>query len=81
MALYDRIVDHELLVRRLNVTVYRVVDESKASVSPAQQLDIFTDYTELERLEAAEQAALKREKSMQKTILELKESENNCSLS
>jgi len=81
MALYDRIVDHELLVRLLNVTVYRVVDESKASVSPAQQLDIFTDYTELERLEAAEQAALKREKSMQKTILELKESENNCSLS
>ena len=81
MALYDRIVNHELLVRRLNVTVYRVVDESKASVSPAQQLDIITDYTELERLEAAEQAALKREKSMPRTILELKESENNCSLS
>jgi len=72
MALYDRIVDPELLVCRLNVTACRVVDESEVRISPAQQLDIFTDYAELERREAAEQAAMKREKNMQKTILELK---------
>ena len=72
MALYDRIVDPELLVRRLNVTACRVVDESEVRRNSVQQLNIFTDYEELERREAAEQAAMKREKNMQKTILELK---------
>ena len=74
MELYDRIVNPDLLVRRINLTACKVVDESEAkqySVA-GEQLDIFTDYAELERKRAEEKAALEREKNMQKAVLELK---------
>ena len=74
MELYDRIVNPDLLVRRINLTACKVVDESEAkqySVA-GEQLDIFTDYAELERKRSEEKAALEREKNMQKAVLELK---------
>ncbi|MBQ3258759.1 MAG: DNA methylase [Oscillospiraceae bacterium] len=74
MELYDRIVNPDLLVRRINLTACKVVDESEAkqySVA-GEQLDIFTDYAELERKRTEEKAALQREKNMQKAVLELK---------
>jgi len=74
MELYDRIVNPDLLVRRINLTACKVVDEREAkqySVA-GEQLDIFTDYAELERKRTEEKAALQREKNMQKAVLELK---------
>lgn len=74
MELYDRIVNPDLLVRRINLTACKVVDESEAkqySVA-GEQMDIFTDYAELERKRTEEKAALQREKNMQKAVLELK---------
>lgn len=74
MELYDRIVNPDLLVRRINLTACKVVDESEAKQysGAGEQLDIFTDYAELERQRAEEKAALEREKNMQKAVLELK---------
>ena len=74
MQLYDRIVNPNLLVRRINLTACKVVDESEAVTysGSGEQLDIFTDYTELERKRTEEKAALEREKNMQKAVLELK---------
>ena len=74
MELYDRIVNPNLMVRRINLTACRVVDESEAKPysTGGEQLDIFTDYAELERKQAEEKAALEREKNMQKAVLELK---------
>ena len=74
MELYDRIVNPDLLVRRINLTACKVVDESEAKQNSVagEQLDIFTDYAELERKRAEEKAALEREKNMQKAVLELK---------
>ena len=73
MELYDRIVNPDLLVRRINLTACKVVDESDAKTySAGEQLDIFTDYAELERKRAEEKTALEREKNMQKAVLELK---------
>ena len=74
MELYDRIVNPDLLVRRINLTACKVVDESEAKQysDAGEQLDIFTDYAELERKRAEEKAALEREKNMQKAVLELK---------
>lgn len=74
MELYDRIVNPDLLVRRINLTACKVVDESEARIysGDGEQLDIFTDYAELERKRAEEKAALEREKNMQKAVLELK---------
>ena len=50
MDLYDRIIDHNLLVRRIYVTACHVTEESAASEQPAfEQLDLFTDYQALEQ--------------------------------
>lgn len=48
--LYEQIVDQNLLVRRINVTANHVVEETAAPKKPAfEQMDLFTDYAELER--------------------------------
>lgn len=73
MKLYDRIADPNLLVRRINLTACRVVDENEAkATADAEQLDLFTDYEEKERRLAEEEAALEREKNMQKAVIGLK---------
>ena len=73
MELYDRIVDRNLLVRRMYVVANRVMDESsvKAGAEP-EQLELFTDYEALEKEREAEETALNREKNMQKAVLEIK---------
>ena len=73
MELYDRIVDRNLLVRRMYVVANRVMDENsvKAGAEP-EQLELFTDYEALEKEREAEETALNREKSMQKAVLEIK---------
>ena len=73
LGLFDRIVDKKLLVRRVNISANRVVSESSVSTSaPMEQIDLFTDYEELERKQKAEQAALEREKKAQKAIIKLR---------
>ncbi len=73
LGLFDRIVDKKLLVRRVNITACRVASESSVDTSaPMEQLDLFTDYEELERKQQAEQAALEREKKAQQAIIELR---------
>lgn len=73
MELYDRIVDRNLLVRRMYVVANRVMDENsvKTGMEP-EQLELFTDYEALEKEREAEEAALNREKNMQKAVLEIK---------
>ena len=71
--LYDRIVDQNLLVRRVNIVANHVVDE--ASVPKAvtvEQLDLFTDYEAVQAQQAKEDAELEREKKMQHAILKVK---------
>ena len=72
--LYDRIVNSDLLVRHINLTVNHVVDEESAKKhSEPQQLDLFTDYEELQRKQQAEQAALEKERRMQEAQLRIKQ--------
>ncbi|MBQ2868388.1 MAG: DNA methylase [Firmicutes bacterium] len=77
MELYDRIVDPELLVRRVTVVAAHVVSETAATASQAnqpvlEQLDLFTDYEELEKRRMEEEAELKDEKNLQKAMLAIK---------
>lgn len=73
LALFDRIVDKRLLVRRIYLTANRVVSESSApNRREVEQLDLFTDYAALECRQAEETAALEREKKMQRTMLDIK---------
>ncbi len=73
MELFDRIIDKRLTSRRINVVACRVIPETDITVeNEAEQLDFFSDYEEKQAdIEKAE-TALKREKSMQKAIVELK---------
>lgn len=65
MELYDRIVDRELLIRRIAVVANRLVDESKAKQQDCyEQLNLFTDYAADNKKKAEEEAKLDREKRM-----------------
>lgn len=72
VALFRRIVNPALLVRRLNITANHVVGEEVKTKRMPVQLDLFTDYDELRRQEEQEKARLDKERRIQKTILELK---------
>nr|WP_300836892.1 DNA methylase [uncultured Acetatifactor sp.] len=73
MELYDRVVDKNLLVRRVTVVAGRVKRESEAAAADTyEQLDIFTDYNALEREREEEEAALDRERKMQEAVLAIK---------
>lgn len=73
MDLYDRIVDKNLLVRRLNITANHVVLESVVvKEAVPEQLDMFTDYAAQEKQREEENAALEREKKMQQAVLIIK---------
>lgn len=72
--LYDRIVDKNLLVRRLNIAACRVVLEKDAPQKNVdfEQLDLFTDYEALQAKQERESAELEREKKMQQAMLTIK---------
>jgi len=73
MALYDRITDPELLIRRINVVACNLIPENEIPAEGPVQLDLFTDYEELERRKAAEKEAEAREKRLQRATLTLQE--------
>ena len=72
-ALYDRIVDKNLLIRRLSLSANKLLDEASASKEePAEQLDLFTDYAAKEQREQADEAAHARERKIQEAMLGIK---------
>ncbi len=71
--LFERIVDKNLLVRRVNISANHVVDESAIQKKDnIEQLDLFTDYVAVQAKKEEEEAELEREKKMQKAMLEIK---------
>ena len=69
--LFDRIVDKNLLVRRMYVVANHVLPEADAPKKNdgAVQLDLFTDYAAEEEKQKAENAALERERKSRKRLL------------
>jgi DNA polymerase V len=73
LGLYDRIVNPDLLVRRVTVVANHVTREAEGDAKKEfVQYDLFTDYEELERQEKAEKAALDKERRMQQAVLSIK---------
>ena len=72
--LFDRIVDKNLLVRRMYVVANHVLSEADAPKknNRAVQLDFFTDYAAEEEKQKAEDAVLERERKIQSAILAIK---------
>ena len=73
LAIYDRVVNRDLLVRRLNLALNHVRDESLTAIHrEAEQLDLFTDYEALERERRQEADRLARERRIQEAQIEIK---------
>ena len=70
MALYDRIVDPDLLIRKVNIAACQLLNEDEIT-DTSQQLSLFSDYGEAKEKKAAEQAAEEKEKKIQNTMLDL----------
>ena len=71
--LYDRIINPDLLVRRLTLSINRLIHEEDVKSRPqAMQLDLFTDYEELKRQQEAEEAELAKERRRQEAVLKIK---------
>ena len=73
MELFDRIIDQNLLVRRINVAACRLAREDSAKQPDTfEQLDMFTDYEAIKKKNAEEETALAREKRIQEAVLTIK---------
>ena len=73
LDLYERIVDKNLLVRRVYVTANRVVDEHTVSnQTEFTQMDLFTDYQALAEKQKAEQTRMEKERRLQEAMLSVK---------
>lgn len=68
IELYERIVDKNLLIRRVNIVANHVKGENEIQEQP-EQLDLFTNFTEALKETADEHAALEKERKIQDTIL------------
>jgi DNA polymerase V len=71
--LFDRYVNPDLLIRRLNLTTNHVVSEASLEREKRpQQLDLFTDYDALDKQRKEEKAQLDKERRMQEAQLKIK---------
>ena len=74
-ALFDRLVNSDLLIRRLNLCVNHVVPEATlaSQQEQPQQLDLFTDYEALEKQKQEKQARHDKERRLQEAQLKIKQ--------
>lgn len=73
MDLYDRIINPELLIRRVTVVANHLVDETQVKESEQfEQLDLFTDYAALEKERKEEEERLSKERRLQEAMLSVK---------
>ena len=73
--LYAKIVNPNLIVRRINLTMNHVISEEEAAslTPPSEQLDLFTDYEEKARGEEEKALDLAKERKVQEALLGIKE--------
>lgn len=69
LELLNRIVDENLLVRRINMSANHVIAENEAKQDRYEQLNLFDMITEKENVD---QEQLKKEKDIQKAVLDIK---------
>ena len=72
-ALYDRIVDENLLIRRLSISANKLLDEASVPRGEeTEQLDLFTDYAAKEQQAQVDEAAHVKERKIQEAMLGIK---------
>jgi DNA polymerase V len=74
LELFDRIVNKDFSVRRVNISANHLIAESEViEVQSFEQLDLFTTAEEKISEQQEQEKALKRERALQETTIELKE--------
>ena len=74
MRLYDRIIDHDLLVRRVTIAACDLIYEKDIPEDTAPvQLELFVDYEEVERQQAEKKRKADKEKALQRATLLLQD--------
>ena len=72
VGLYNRIVDPMLLIRRINISVNNLKEESERYKQTAEQLDFFTDYEKKSRQDKAKEESYAKEKQKQNAVLAIR---------
>lgn len=72
MKLYDQIINPNLLIRRVTVTANHLLDETEMVDETVEQMDLFTNYAELEREREEEKKWLSKERKLQEAMLSVK---------
>ena len=76
MSLYDSVVNHDLLIRRLNISTNNIIEESlppRGEVGGGLQLDLFTDYDTLEKENQTRKRERAKERRMQEALISIKQ--------
>ena len=72
MQLYDRIIDPNLMVRRINICACNLIYENNIPEDDGPvQLELFVDYEEVERQKAEKKRKEERERALQRATLKL----------
>lgn len=73
LELYDRIINLNLLIRRVNISANALVSEAERSKTDEyEQMDFFTDYEEREKAQKAQKERYAREKMRQNAVISIR---------
>ncbi|MBO7196740.1 MAG: DNA methylase [Clostridia bacterium] len=73
LTLYDKIINHALLIRRINISVNNLAGESKRNEEKgAVQLDFFTNYEEKQAKDQKSEESYAKEKQKQKAVIAIR---------
>lgn len=71
LRIYDRAVDRDLLIRRVNVAAEQLIREEEIPPEEPEQLSLFVDYTALQQSRERERKAEMKERSLQRAAVKL----------
>ena len=72
MQLFDRVVDPNLLVRKITIGANHILNEGDVPEKVQEQPDLFADHEALAKQKAAEDAELVKERRLQDALLSIK---------
>ena len=73
VEIYNRVVHKDLLIRRVNIAVCNLIPEDEIPDERPVQMDMFTDYEEIDRNRRKMRAAEERERKLQRVTLAMQD--------
>ena len=73
VEIYNRVVHKDLLIRRVNIAVCNLIPEDDIPDEKPVQMDMFTDYEEIDRNRREMRAAEERERKLQRVTLAMQD--------